>query len=264
MALSTWDSLDVQGSGFELLGKPIVSRSGVQDVTKSQVKKKKWDLDIEYLDELLIKKSEEAIIQRNIEKNIKKNKIVKSDKFTIKKDLTYLKNKNKSNIDIQQKDEYIQSYITTTEKTEKDTKNQKYKSISQNVNANLNLQKRDDYNIRIKDKTQKYKLGSKQCKKEEESEVTSDSHISRKDIKDFKKKDEKLKIGIREDSDITSESLSRHSQRIIADTRNQEKRNLARPRRRGEEESENISESSSHITKKVIVNTKNKENKYSA
>ena len=63
---------------------------------------------------------------------------------------------------------------------------------------------------------------------------------------------------------ITSESLSRHSQRIIADTRNQEKRNLARPRRRGEEESENISESSSHITKKVIVNTKNKENKYSA
>ena len=42
LAKSTWDSLDVQGSSFELLGKkPIVSGLGDQDVLKTQLDKSK-------------------------------------------------------------------------------------------------------------------------------------------------------------------------------------------------------------------------------
>ena len=39
---STWDSLDVQGSGFELLGKPIVSRLENQDVSAKVKQKTKY------------------------------------------------------------------------------------------------------------------------------------------------------------------------------------------------------------------------------
>ena len=102
---STWASLDVQGSGFELLGKPIVSRLENQDVTKTQVGKRTTRL-----------------------------------------------NKEKINT-TQSKEENIISSVTTTEKSKRDLLNQKYKTISQNVTANINLQKRDDFN---KNRVQKY------------------------------------------------------------------------------------------------------------
>ena len=209
LAKSTWDSLDVQGSGFELLAKPIVSRLGNQDVTKSQGDKpKQW------------------------------------------------------NLDSQRKEEYIQSTVTTTEKSRRDALTQKYKSISKHVNANINLQQRDDYNLKSKekakdkDKTKTYGV-SKQYKKEDESEITTESHISKKVIVDIKKKVEqpKIKPRRRDEGDNISESISHHSQKVTVDIKHKEKRNLTRPRRR-EDESENSSENLSNISRKVIIETK--------
>ena len=259
---STWDSLDVQGSGFELLGKPIVSRLENQDVS-AQVKQKTKKLDIEYLDELTIKKSEEAINIRNIEKNIKKCKIVKSDKFIIKRSLAYVKNK-----ETQLKDEYIQSSVETTEKSKRDNLNQKYKSISQNVTANINLQKRDDYIKKSKDKGQKYTQVNKYYKKDDESEITSDSHISIKVIKDIKKKEEKPKIIPRtrkerkekkEESDNISESISHishHSIKVTQNIQQKKERNVTQPRKRREDSSGISSGNLSNMSRKVIVDTK--------
>ena len=146
-AKSTWASLDVQGSGFELLGKPIVSRLENQDVTKTQVEKR-----------------------------------------------TRRVNKENSR-DAQIKDEIVLSSVTTTEKSKRDLHNQKYKVISRNVTANINLQKRDDF---AKNKGQKYTSNlinvNKQYNKDDESEITSVSHISKKVIVDTKQKEKPVII----------------------------------------------------------------------
>ena len=60
MAKSTWDSLDVQGSGFELLGYQIVSRLESQDVNENKIqggnKPRDWNcnLDIDFKDDVEI------------------------------------------------------------------------------------------------------------------------------------------------------------------------------------------------------------------
>ena len=253
LALSTWDSLDVQGSGFELLGKPIVSRLENQDVKPQADKEPKWLLDVEYLDEIYIKNSDAFTYLRILEKNKTRCKIIKAEKFTIKRDY------NAKNIktDYQQKDENLQSYFTTTEKSKISTENQKYKVISQKANANINLQKREDYNIKGKDKNLKHKVTGKQYKKDDESEITSESHTYTKVIIDVKNKGEKPKIKPRErgDSDFTSESISHHSQKVTVDIKHKEKRNLTKPRRRGDE-GEVSSENISNYSRKMINETK--------
>ena len=58
LAKSTWDLLDVQGSGFELLGKSTVSRLENQDVDLAQVNiwlnQRKCNLEVDYIDDLII------------------------------------------------------------------------------------------------------------------------------------------------------------------------------------------------------------------
>ena len=69
LAKSTWDSLDVQGSGFELLGNPTVSRLESQDVglieTQGENKPKDWncELEIDYNDDLIIDGLEKPVLK---------------------------------------------------------------------------------------------------------------------------------------------------------------------------------------------------------
>ena len=214
-AKSTWASLDVQGSGFELLGKPIVSRLENQDVTKTQVEKR-----------------------------------------------TRRVNKENSR-DAQIKDEIVLSSVTTTEKSKRDLQNQKYKVISRNVTANINLQKRDDF---AKNKGQKYTSNlinvNKQYNKDDESEITSVSHISKKVIVDTKQKEKPViiprtrKPRNEKSSDNISESLSRNSQKYTINKQYQTKRAETKPRTKGEDESDFSSENLSNMSRRVIKETK--------
>jgi len=164
LAKSTWDSLDVQGSGFELLGTPIVSRLENQDVSIS-------------------------------EPQGEKKPKMKKEKYSIKGDISYKNIKTKGT---STKEEYIQSSITTTEKTKKDSKTQTYKAISRIETANKNLQKIDDFNASNKTKKQstKYRISNRDSKNTEESEATSESqtyqsHTSQKVTKYLTTKEKK-------------------------------------------------------------------------
>ena len=248
LAKSTWDSLDVQGSGFELLGNPIVSRLENQDVSKSepQGEKQPKKLDIEYLDELKIKSSEKATNLINIEKNNKKCKIIKSDKFTIKRDINYNSLKNRETTTKEE-------YMTTTEKTnERDSRNQTYKVISQNVNASKNLQKSDDFNTYkkskdTKDKKQstKYRISGRDSKMTEDSDVLSESqtyqsHTSQKVTKYLTKQEKKPEYKPR--------------------TR-EERRNLTKPKSPNEASDKDSKKSSSNMYRKEINVSKTTQDK---
>jgi len=143
--------------------------------------------------------------------------------------------------------------------------NQKYKSISQNVTANINLQKRDDYIKKIKDETKKYpKVINEQSKRDDKSEITSESHI-KKVIKDIKNKEEKQRIIPRsrkerkEESDNVSESISHishHSIKVTQDIKQKKEITDIKPRNRREDSDEISSGIISNMSRKVSIYTK--------
>ena len=169
-----------------------------------------------------------------------------------------IKRINKENINTtQSKEENILSSVTTTEKSKRELLNQKYKTISQNVTANINLQKRDDFS---KNRGQKYTKYTTNKQYEDESEVTSDSHISKKVIKDIKKPQEKPKIIPRtrqqhkKEISLISDSLSRQSIKATVDTKQRTNRASTKPKGRSDE-SDFSSDNLSNMGRRVIKET---------
>jgi hypothetical protein len=172
---STWDTLDVQGSGFELLRKSIVSRPESQDVMRTQGKQK-----------------------------------------------------------YQTKDEYIQSTVTTSDKSRKEFMNQKYRAISTNITSNVNLQNNDNFYSR---KQNKYNIYNK------ENIGDNSNNMSRKVIIDTKlDKNKKIK---------GQQIQSAYDKKNMVYINSRQKDN----------DSEKGSESSSHISKRSILDTKKQEQK---
>ena len=239
LAKSTWDSLDVQGSGFELLGNPIVSRLENQDVdgfeSKVEDKPRDWncdleidynddleifapekpELEIEFLDDFKIETSKYDISKKAANKINETSKIIKVDKIMIKG---------------------------------KKLKKGKDTGISQDVIASGTVSTRDA--------TRKVLSVKPRRRDEQESESITESvsHISKREIVDIKKKDKKkVKPRRRDEPDIGSESS--HLSKKVVDHTTKKKRTYTKPRRR-DEEGESVTETLSNLSRKVIVDIK--------
>ena len=255
LAKSTWDTLDVQGSGFELLGHPIVSRLESQDVDsieiQGEIKPREWDCDLEmdfnddviiyakekpeleidFIDEFMIQTSADEISLKAARKNVEVSEVEYVDEISLKGE--------KRKYD----DEYVE---TTTEKG----KTQKLKSTGKYGVDSTSYKVTAD---------KKYKRDGKSKRKDEESEVT-ESHYSKTEIVDIKKKEKRSTTKPRRRGEEESETTSEHlGKKDIVDVKHKkQKRTDSKPRRRGEEESETTSD---HLAKKDIVDVKHKKQK---
>ena len=199
LAKSTWDSLDVQGSGFELLGNPTVSRLENQDVgkfeTQGENKPRDWncDLEIDYGDELIIDGLEKPVLE-----------IEFLDDFMIQT--------SKDDISVIAAEKVNEtSRISKGDKISYRGKKQKLegKSVSKNEIAGKIVSKRD---------TSSEMVIKPRRRDEIESESISEnvSHISKKVVVDIKKKGDKksVKPRRRDQPDEISES-SHLSKKVI-------------------------------------------------
>ena len=173
LAKSTWDSLDVQGSGFELLGYPTVSRLENQDVflyeNQRDKKPRAWNctLETDYNDELLIDAPERPELE-----------IEFLDDFTI---IT-----SKDDISIRAAEKVNKtSKISKIEKLLFRGIKPKYQIVSKDVNAEKIISTRDETINVVRSKPK----GREQVESESVSE--SVSHISKKVVVDIKHKEKK-------------------------------------------------------------------------